>query len=100
MVETRRRMKMMKHVDGRITRTNSMIARWTRKIAGGLKVAASLKPVLIWRCGRNTAGEPSQVESSRNASARFAGGADRQPINTLSPMTLSGGNIALLPMKE
>ncbi len=61
---------------------------------------SSEKAALFWRCGRKIAGEPIQVVSSRSASAGLAGGAERQPMRTLSPMTVSGGSMALLPINE
>ena len=91
---------MMKQVEGVMTRTNSMVARRTRSFAVGLKVVSSGNAALFCRCGRKMGGEPIQVVSSRNASAGLGGGAERQPMRTLSPMTVSGGSMALLPMKE
>ena len=40
--------------------------------------------------GRKMGGEPSQAVSSRKASVGSGGGADRQPMRMLSPMTVSG----------
>src|SRR5437016_8273639 len=72
--ENRRLSKMMKPVEGAITRKNSITARCTRRLIEGLKVVSSAKPALFWRCGRKNAGDPIQAESSRNASAGLAGG--------------------------
>src|ERR1051325_5991489 len=93
-------MRMMKHVEGVITRINSIVARCARSLAEGLKVVSTEKAALFCRCGRKMEGEPIQVVSSRKASAGLAGGAERQPMSTLSPMIVPGGSIALLPMNE
>src|ERR1035437_6088638 len=98
--ENNRLIRMMKQVEGVMTRTNSMVARWARSFAVGLNVVSSGKAVLFWRWGRKMGGEPIQVVSSRSASAGLGGGAERQPIKTLSPMTVPGGSMALLPMNE
>ena len=98
--ENSRLSRMMKQVEGVMTRTNSMVARRTRSFALGLKVVSSGNAALFCRCGRKMGGEPIQVLSSRNASAGLGGGVERQPMRTLSPITVSGGSRALLPMKE
>src|SRR6266853_304372 len=91
---------MMKQDDGLIILTNSIAARKTRNRAGGLNVTSAPKPALLRRCFKKIAGDPSQAVSSRNASQRSLGGAERQPIKTLSPITVPGGSMALFPMKE
>ena len=90
----------MKQVEGVITRTNSIVARWTRSFAVGLNVVSAGNAALRCRCGRKMGGDPIQVVSSRSASAGLGGGDERQPMSTLSPMTVPGGSMALLPMNE
>src|ERR1035441_8488680 len=84
---------MMKQVEGVMTRTNSMVARCTRSLAVGLKVVSIGNAALFWRCGRKIGGDPIQVLSSRSASAGLGGGDERQPMSTLSPMTVPGGSM-------
>src|SRR5581483_643465 len=92
--------RTMNKVEGAITRMNSMTARCTRSLREGLNVVSAEKAVCCWRCGRKIAGDPIQDVPGRNASAGWAGGDERQPMRQSSPISVPGGSIALLPMKE